>query len=176
MKPSPKPSLLMLWIARLYAMFGLSLSLFHLISYSRVQDTAVITYSPRASGMTGSSSIIVTHHAPAATLYIGTLLMASLALGLFMLNRKSGQMIVLAAALGSLGLNFYGVSHLLYLIMRSHHPFSAYMHHSWFWEVFVSSACIVVIQLGNMWLALRPPALDKNGESHLPPLSSAHPI
>jgi hypothetical protein len=166
---------LMLWLARLYAVLALGFSLFRFISFSRDPETAVITYSPKGVGMTGNSTTLITHHAT-TTLFIGTLLLACLAFGLFMLNWKFGQRIVIAAALGSLALNFYGVLHLLYLSLLSNSPVSTYMHHPWFWEVFVGSTCNLVIQLGNIWLALRHPISDGPGESHLPPLSSAQSI
>jgi hypothetical protein len=169
---TPKPSLLMLWLARLYAVFALSLSLFRFVSFSREPDTVAINYSPAPAEMTGNMTTVVAHHAT-SNLFVGTLLWACLAFGLSTLNRKSGQRIVLAAAIASIGLNFYGVSHLLYMMALSN---TLALHHAPLGEVFAGSACSLVIQLGNIWLALRPPISNERDENNLPPFSSAQPI
>jgi hypothetical protein len=164
----------MLWIARLYAMWTCGFDFVRLISYSNEPDTVTIIKSATNSGaipVTGTSTVIV-YHGPTASLFVTVCLSAFLIIGLLMLNRKLGRMIVGAAAVSLLSLTLYGLFHLLYLVATANSISTGFLH-SIFPLILVSCFWNVVWQFVNIWLALRPPQNSKTSH-HIP--GNDHPL
>jgi len=158
MKAQLRPSLALLWIARFYAVWVLGFGLVRFISYSTEPDRVVI-HQNAPTGVsfgTGNSSLIVYHHGPTASLFFHVLLFACLTFGLFMLHQQLGRLMVGVAAVGVLSMTFYGVFRLVYLLAIASSIAVGFVHGK-LPIILASSACSVVIQFFNIWLALRPP-------------------
>jgi hypothetical protein len=173
MKALPRPSLTMLWIARLYAMWVIGFDFVRLISYSNEPDTVTVINPTTNSGafpVTGATTVIV-HHGPTASLFVTVFISACLIIGLLMLNRKLGRMIVGASAVSLLSLTLYGLFHLLYLVATANSISTGFLH-SKLPLILVSCFWNVVWQFVNIWLALRPPQNSKTFPHHSLPNSS----
>ncbi len=180
MKALPMPSLTMLWVARLYAVWIFGFDFVRWISYSNERDTVTIVM-PATNYMsripeTSVVNTVTVHHGPAASLFVTMFLSAFLVIGLLTLNRKFGRTIVGVAAVGFLSMTVYGVLHLVYDLATATSISSGFLH-SIFPLILVSCFWNVVWQFVNIWLALRPPGrMNRIDRDNLPPFASPQSI
>jgi hypothetical protein len=155
MKALPRPSLTLLWIARLYAMWTLILSLVRLIFYSSVPNTIISDHNVNSKVTT-----VVVYSGPTTSFLLEVVLLVCLTFGLLMLHRTLGRMMVGIAAVGLLTMSGYGILHLVYTMAMSNSVSAGFLH-SKFPLILVSCFWNVVWQFVNIWLALRPPQNSK---------------
>ena len=174
MKALPMPSLKLLWVARIYAVWTLISSWVRLIFYSSGPHTEIATSSSKMELSSAAqivhslpripeTSTIITHvvySGPTASFVVEIVFFACLAFGLFLLNRSLGRLMVGAAALGLLAMTFYGVLYLVYSATMASSVSSGF-HHT-FLIILAGSYCNAVLLFGYIWLALQPPESPKN--------------
>jgi xanthine/uracil/vitamin C permease (AzgA family) len=149
----------MLWIARFYAMWVCGFDFVRLISYSNEPDTVTVVVNPAINSgaipVTGTSAVIV-HHGPASSLIVTVLLSAFLIIGLLMIKRKFGRIILGTAAVSLLAITLYELFHLLFLVAKAN-SMSADFLQTKFPLILVACFWNAVWQFVNIWLTLRPP-------------------
>jgi hypothetical protein len=164
MKLPLKPTLLMLWIARAFAVFALGLGLTKLVIYSGEPDRVVISESSvqltAHIATTGSQTITYFHNGPTIGLYAHVVLFACLACGLFALNRRLARLAVVAVSCTLLAMSVFGLSDLIYQLVISNYVATAFWHFK-FPAILINSACSTAFMALNIWLAARPPIANK---------------
>jgi hypothetical protein len=167
MKALRKPSLTLLWVARLYAFWALIFRLVRLIFYSSVPNTIISDHDVNSKVTT-----VVVYSGPTTSLLIEVVLLACLAFGLLMLHRTLGRMMVGIAAVGLLTISGYGVLHLVYS-MATANSVSADLLHIKLPIILASFSCGAALMFANMWLALQPPGgTNKLDSDNSPPFAS----
>lgn len=174
MKALPRPSLLVLWLARLYATCVLIFDLMRLVFYSTEPHRVIITQGAPQDAHTGSSSILV-YSGPTASFLIQILLVAGLIFGLLMVHRKLGRTMVGIAALGLLSMAVYGAIRFFYLLAISNSIAVGFLHIKLPFFL-VSVGCNILFQLANIWLALRPPHRMNMESDNSTPFAAPHSI
>jgi hypothetical protein len=157
----PKPTLLMLWIARAYAVFALGLDFTKLVLYSHEADRVVISGNPGSFGTTGTQVVTYFHSGPTASLYFTVILLACLVGGLFALNRGLARLAVGTAALVSIAMSVFGLTHLVYLLVLANSVSIAFWHVK-FPTILICTVFNVALQAQNVWLAYRPPVSSRD--------------
>jgi len=164
MKPLQTLDHVMLWIARAYALFYFGFHLSRWIKYAT---------EPAPTLALGST---LAYHGPTIILGVSVLLSGILTAGLFLLGRRLGWLLVIPPALGIMAMSLYElylILRVLLLIMGSSHIKPSLQ---WMLErVTVECLAIVIIQLVNIYLALRVPvAGNKDGNPSFPPSLIPH--
>ena len=161
MKPLQTLDHVMLWIARAYALFYFG---FHLALW--------IKYATEPSPTIGVGST-VTYHGPTIILGVSVLLSGILTVGLFLLGRRLGWLFAIPPSLGIMTMSLYGTLRLLLLVAGA-----SYIKPSYHWtleRMVVGCTALVIIQLVNVYLALRMPvARNKDGNLSFPPSLIPH--
>jgi hypothetical protein len=161
----------MLWIARLWALWALGFGLVNLVSYSREPDTVTIIQHPHSAFATGNTTTLI-HHGPTSSLCFHVVLSAALFFGLLMLHRQYGRLITGVAATCMLLTALYWVLHLSYLLAISNSVAAGFLGFK-FPPIIASCLLTVVLQLANIWLALRRPVRNRDGDPHdFPPFAT----
>jgi len=167
MKALPRPSLTLLWVARLYAVWELVSRLVRLIFYSSGPNTTICTYSSNSKVAT-----YVVYSGPTASFVAEIVFFACLAFGLFLLHRPLGRIMVGSAAVGLLFMSSFWVLRVVYSLSMANSISSDFLYHK-FLLLLAGSYCGAVLQVGYLWLALLPPEKTNKIETdHFPPFAS----
>jgi hypothetical protein len=159
----PKPTFLMLWIARAHAVFVLGLAFTNLVLYSREPDRVVVSGNLGGFGTTGTQVVMHYHSGPTTSLYFTVVLLACLVCGLFALTQRSARLAVSASAMVLIAMSVFGLTHMLCLLIWAKTVAVAFWHVK-FPLLLISTFFSVTFQALNIWLALRPPISSRDDD------------